>query len=93
MTVKDGDCEHCEHFVKDAYGQWVCEFDGECENMVREMTNEEWFCTLSTEEKVKALLNLHEKVRQKMKTDIGGENSFYKGDYYREWLKQPHTNE
>lgn len=55
-----------------------------------EQTNEEWFCDLSTEEKVSALLNLHEKVRQKMRTDIGGENSFYKGDYYREWLKETH---
>ncbi len=53
-------------------------------------TNEEWFINLSTEEKVSALLMLHEKVRQKMKTEIGGENSFYKGDYYREWLKEIH---
>ena len=55
-----------------------------------EQTNEEWFCQLSTEEKAKALLNLHEKIRQRMRTDIGGENSFYKGAYYREWLKEIH---
>ena len=54
------------------------------------ITNEDWFCSLSTEEKVKALLNLHEKVRQRMRTDLGSENSFYKGDYYREWLKEKH---
>ena len=58
-----------------------------------EQTNEEWFCSLSTEEKVSALLNLHEKVRQRMRTDIGGENSFYRGDYYREWLKEKHNHE
>lgn len=57
------------------------------------MTNEEWFASLTTEEKVKALLNLHEKVRQRMRTEIGGENSFYKGNYYRDWLIQPYTKE
>lgn len=55
------------------------------------MTNENWFISLSTEEKVSALLMLHEKVRQRMRTDIGGENSFYKGDYYRDWLKEKHN--
>ena len=54
------------------------------------MTNEEWFCFLSTEEKVKALLDLREKIRQKMRAELGSENKFYKGDYYREWLKEKH---
>ena len=54
------------------------------------MTNEEWFCNLSTEEKVKALLDLREKIRQKMRAELGSENKFYKGDYYREWLKEKH---
>ena len=53
-------------------------------------TNEEWFCNLSTEEKVKALLDLREKIRQKMRAELGSENKFYKGDYYREWLKEKH---
>ena len=53
-------------------------------------TNEEWFCHLSTEEKVKALLDLRERIRQKMRAEIGSENKFYKGDYYREWLKEKH---
>ena len=56
-----------------------------------EQTNEDWFINLSTEEKVSALLMLHEKVRQRMRAEIGGENSFYKGDYYRDWLKEIHT--
>ena len=55
-----------------------------------ELTNEEWFCSLSTEEKVKALLDLREKIRQKMRAELGSENKFYKGDYYREWLKEKH---
>lgn len=53
-------------------------------------TNEEWFDRLSTEEKVKALLDLREKIRQKMREEIGSENKFHKGDYYREWLKEKH---
>ena len=54
------------------------------------MTNEEWFCSLSTEEKVTTLLDLRERIRQKMRGEIGSENKFYKGDYYREWLKEIH---
>jgi len=54
------------------------------------MTNEEWFCQLSTEEKVKALLDLRERIRQKMRAELGSENKFHKGDYYREWLKEKH---
>ena len=54
------------------------------------LTNEEWFCSLSTEEKVKALLDLREKIRQKMRAELGSENKFHKGDYYREWLKEKH---
>ena len=65
----------------------------DCSAYELEQTNEEWFNGLSTEEKVKALLNLHEKVRQRMRTEIGGEISFYKGDYYREWLKEKHESE
>jgi len=54
-------------------------------------TNEEWFCFLSTEEKVKALLDLRERIRQKMRAELGSENKFHKGDYYREWLKEKHN--
>lgn len=54
------------------------------------MTNEEWFCGLSTEEKVTALLDLRERIRIKMRAELGSENKFHKGDYYREWLKEKH---
>ena len=55
------------------------------------MINEEWFCGLPTEEKVKALLDLRERIRQKMRAELGSENKFHKGDYYREWLKEKHN--
>ena len=42
----DIDCQNC--------GCWqrVCTWNGECDNL-EPMTNEEWFCGLSTEEKAK----------------------------------------
>jgi len=46
---------------------------------------------LSTEEKVKALLDLRERIRIKMREELGSENKFHKGDYYREWLKEKHN--
>ena len=60
-------------------------------NVAEPHTNEDWFCGLSTEEKVKALLDLRERIRQKMRAELGSENKFYKGDYYREWLKEKHN--
>lgn len=64
-----------------------------CKNVAQKepMTNEEWFCGLSTEEKVATLVDLHKKVRMKMRTEIGGENSLLNGDYHREWLKEKHN--
>lgn len=91
MTVKDGNCEHCEHFVKDAYGQWVCEFDGECENMVREMTNEEWFCSLSTEEKAEFLVMIQMSVMRPVKRGAVDMEKFI--EEVAEWLKNPHKGE
>ena len=66
----------------------VCGGSGEVNQI--EQTNEEWFCNLTTEEKVNALLTLYEKIKKKMRTEIGGENNFWKGNYYREWLKEKH---
>ena len=82
-------CESCE------YAQYcgATEIMRKCErhNKKVEQTNEEWFCGLSTEEKVKALLDLRERIRQKMRAELGSENKFHKGDYYREWLKEKHN--
>ena len=52
MIIKDGNCEKCEHWAlcDDGTNDRVCEFDGECENMIREQTNEEWIKSCSTEE-------------------------------------------
>ena len=84
-------CESCE------YEQYcgATEIMRKCErhNKNKPQTNEEWFCGLSTEEKVTALLDLRERIRQKMRGEIGSENKFYKGDYYREWLKEKHAKE
>ena len=57
MTIKDGNCEHCKHWnlVGDGSTDRVCDFYGDCENMVVEQTNEEWFINLSTEEKADKL--------------------------------------
>ena len=82
-------CESCE------YAQYcgATEIMRKCErhNKKVEQVNEEWFCGLPTEEKVKALLDLRERIRQKMRAELGSENKFHKGDYYREWLKEKHN--
>ena len=83
-------CESCE------YAQYcgATEIMRKCErhNKKVEQGNEEWFCGLPTEEKVKALLDLRERIRQKMRAELGSENKFHKGDYYREWLKEKHND-
>ena len=87
-------CKHCNGtgatnwYVNRAFV--TCPYCGGTGEMEGNMTNEEWFCSLSTEEKVKALLDLRERIRQKMRGEIGSENKFHKGDYYREWLKEKH---
>ena len=84
-------CQLCDgkgEYMHAIGGYRPCEYcngTGEIEG-----TNEEWFCSMSTEEKVKALLDLRERIRQKMRGEIGSENKFHKGDYYREWLKEKH---
>lgn len=85
-------CQYCngtgEH-INDANRMTTCEFCGGT-GVIKPQTNEEWFCSLSTEEKVTALLDLRERIRIKMRGEIGSENKFHKGDYYREWLKEKH---
>ena len=86
-------CYDCERYDSCVL-QWKCSDTMQgCSAYKHEQTNEEWFCQLSTEEKVGALITLYEKIKKKMRTEIGGENNFWKGNYYREWLKQPHTKE
>ena len=47
------------------------------------MTNEEWFCQLSTEEKAKFMCNIYEMGKN-------GKEYFMRLDKAVEWLKQPH---
>ena len=50
------------------------------------LTNEEWFCTLSTEEKAKFMCNIYEMGKN-------GKEYFMRLDKCVEWLKQPHKDE
>lgn len=80
------DCKHCEHYVTDAYGDKVCAFDGDCENYVQ--TNEEWFCSLSTEEKATFLAI---QVRLGVEFYRTNDERYQNHDWWVEWLKQPYT--
>lgn len=55
-----------------------------------EMTNEEWFCTLSTEEKAKFLVMIQMSVMHPVKRGAVDMEKFI--EEVAEWLKQPHTN-
>lgn len=55
------------------------------------MTNEEWFATLSTEEKAKWLTN-HSKFIYECGQKQVAPKIMYEEDW-EWWLKQPHTNE
>ena len=57
----------------------VCHGKGEI-NAFKPMTNEEWFCSLSTEEKAKAMKKLVAKWRM---------NNFVE-NYFLDWLKEVH---
>ena len=85
-------CQLCDgkgEYMHQCGGYRPCEHCNGTGKIVQ--TNEEWFCGLSTEEKVTALLDLRERIRIKMRGEIGSENKFHKGDYYREWLKEKHN--
>ena len=51
------------------------------------MTNEEWFCQLTTEEKAKFLRQIYRDGRD----DYVGEWYEQTEKDFEEWLKQPHT--
>ena len=85
-------CQLCDgkgEYMHQCGGYRPCEHCNGTGKIVQ--TNEEWFCGLSTEEKVTALLDLRERIRIKMRGEIGSENKFHKGYYYREWLKEKHN--
>ena len=88
-TVKKGvfidtniDCQNCDSVKR------ICTWDGECENL-EPMTNEEWFASLSTEEKAewisKATIDAwFRQVNNELPKPNGAKE-------WAEWLKQPHT--
>lgn len=71
-----GKCPHfkrCHPVVWDKYGK------------IKPKTNEEWFCSLPTEEKAKFMCNIYEMGKN-------GKKYFMRLDKCMEWLKQPHTS-
>ena len=95
--AKEYDCEHCEHWVKDYFGDRVCEFDGDCENPAP-MTNEAWLKSLSTEE-LAELLNKIFMTRtfchicpEGDVCDLGYECKYHGGKIcdFMKWLKATH---
>ena len=73
----DIDCQNC--------GSWqrVCTWNGECDNL-KPMTNEEWFCSLPTEEKAVVL---------DLKFNSANVCRLPTYNEIVEWLKQPHREE
>ena len=58
------------------------------EERERNMTNEEWFCSLSTEEKAHFLSVECARAMCEQQLKITNRNTV---DYWKMWLKQPHT--
>ena len=59
--------------------------------VVEPMTNEEYIRTAPTTDDIVAeLRKMDSWIKKKMKEEIGSYNKIVRGDYYREWLKQPH---
>lgn len=55
-------------------------------------TNKEFLRTCSDEELPKVLKEMYLYISNKMRNDIGGYNKLMNSnDYFKEWLKQPHT--
>ena len=75
---------HIDHFVDIECDR--CNGSGEVSEV--EMTNEEWFCQLTTEEKAKFLRQIYRDGRD----DYVGEWYEQTESDFIEWLKQPHSN-
>jgi hypothetical protein len=85
--AKEYDCEHCEHWVKDSFGDRVCEFDGDCENPAPQ-TNEEYLHSLNTEQLAEWISKVtidawFRQVNNELPKPNGAKE-------WAEWLKQPH---
>lgn len=79
-------------------GQCLCENCGTTFNIIETQTNEEWFCSLSTEEKAKWLDKVAENCcqicdeenRELCRGNIAIGCKFENAKKWELWLKQPH---
>lgn len=83
--AKEYDCEHCEHWAKDSFGDRVCEFDGDCENPAPQ-TNEEYLRSLNTEQFAEFLKCITVDAMDDQKK---GDKHWTYTPSWVEWLKQP----
>ena len=68
----------------------ICTLGSPCPHQ-KPLTNEEYISTAPTTDDIVAeLCKMDSWIKKKMKEEIGSYNKFMRGDYYREWLKQPH---
>ena len=74
----------------DSNGEYTREPGMECPKEYTEQTNEEWFCGLSTEEKAKALHELHWEI-QNYRDDHPSIEDDDVSDFYLKWLKEKHN--
>ena len=83
-------CKYCngtgEH-INDANRMTTCEFCGGT-GVVEPLTNEEWFCGLSTEEKAKFLRKIYCDGRD----DYVGEWYEQEEEDFLQWLKENHND-
>lgn len=83
-------CKYCDgtgEHINDANRMTTCEFCGGT-GAIKPMTNEEWFCSLPTEEKAKFLRQIYRDGRDD-----------YVGEWYEQteadfvqWLKEKHDD-
>ena len=87
MTV----CSTCKHanYCEIVAGGYSSQVKSCRDYRKGEMTNEEWLCQLTTEEKAKFLRQIYRDGRD----DYVGEWYEQTESDFLEWLKQPHPNE
>lgn len=77
-------CNHFEHCVR------VYNLDSRCVDYeAKPLTNEQWFCGLSTEEKAEFLVKIEMSAMHPVKRGAVDMEKFI--EEVAEWLKQPHT--
>lgn len=85
-------CEYCSgkgEIINDAMRWTSCPACGG--KGFIDMTNEEWFDTLSTEEKAKKFVTLCKNAFEAENYRTKRWKDYQNVDYWKMWLKQPHT--